>query len=121
MTDDGLTPREAGRAIARLETADQALAAQITRLATELLPVALWNVQHKALVEHIARVEQSTKDLGQTLSGDVDEVRKEIRDLRDETSSRAELTWQKAIGLISALAALALVVVTLLGQSKGIH
>lgn len=121
MTDDGLTPREIGRAIARLETADQALAAQITRLAAELLPVALWDVQHKALLEHVARVEQTTRDLGRTASAEVDEVRKEIRDLRAETSSRAELTWQKVIGLISALAALALVVVTLLGQSKGIH
>jgi DNA repair exonuclease SbcCD ATPase subunit len=132
VTDEGLTPREIARAVARLEAADQALAAQITRLAAELLPVSLWDVQHKALVERVvraeqditavrARLEKATEELERVQAGDIEKVRKEIRELRAEGTSRAELTWQKIIGLIGALAALALVVVTLLGQSKGIH
>lgn len=132
MTDDGLTQREIGRALARLEDADRALAAQLTRLAAELLPVNLWDVERRGLIERIARTEQdiaadrakhekSVEELERTTAAKIEEVRKELREQRAEDNSRSQLTWQKVIGVVGALAALATVIVTLLGQSKGIH
>lgn len=130
--EDPLTPGEIIRAIKRLEDEDRAAAARITLLAAEMLPVKLWDAEHRALAELVRRHEQESSERQARLERMLDAYRttcdKRVEDmeeamdrLREQQDRRSELTWQKVIGLLGALAALALVIVTVLGQSKGIH
>jgi len=141
--DDPLTPGEIRRSLQRLEGEDRSLAERITRLAAEMLPVKLWDSEHRALSTQLdrhekaaeadrARIERDADESTRRLEADIAAVRrdlereaedrrKDIKAVRAERSKRSELTWQKMIGLIAALAAIAGVIVTLLGQSKGLH
>lgn len=129
MTDDDpLTPGEIRRSLKRLEGEDRSLAERITRVAAEMLPVKLWDSEHRALGDKFDRhergAESDRKRLEKAIEGlreEIKDVREEQKDLREEREKRSEVTWQKIVGLIAALAALAGVIVTLLGQSKGIH
>lgn len=119
--EDPPTLGEVVRAIKRLEHEDRALAERITLLAAETLPVKLWDSEHRALGDKFDRHEKAAADDRRRLEKAIEDLREEIKDVRDEQEKRSEVTWQKVVGLIAALAALAGVIVTLLGQSKGIH
>lgn len=72
----------------------------------------------KELLERaVADLQRETKAVREESAKEVKAAREkcaeEIKNLRTEFSKRSELTWQKAIGLIGALAAIALVVATL--------
>lgn len=133
MTDtDPMTPGEISRAMKRLEAEDRAQADRLTSLAAEMLPVKLWDAEHRALSEQLRRHEQeSAERFGRlerqldtyraTCDKRVEDVEGDIDELRRDRDRRSELTWQKAVGLIAALAAVATVIVTVLGQSKGIR
>lgn len=126
--EDPPTLGEVVRAIKRLENEDRALAERITLLAAETLPVKLWDSEHRALGDKFDRHERAAeadrKRLEKTIEDlreEIKDVREEQKDMREEREKRSEVTWQKIVGLIAALAALAGVIVTLVGQSKGIH
>lgn len=119
--EDPPTLGEVVRAIKRLEHEDRALAERITLLAAETLPVKLWDSEHRALGDKFDRHEKAAADDRRRLEKAIEDLREEIKDVRDEQEKRSEVTWQKVVGLIAALAALAGVIVTLIGQSKGIH
>lgn len=119
--EDPPTLGEVVRAIKRLEHEDRALAERITLLAAEALPVKLWDSEHRALGDKFDRHEKAAADDRMRLEKAIEDLREEIKDVRDEQEKRSEVTWQKILGLVAALIALAGVIVTLLGQSKGIH
>lgn len=129
MTDDDpLTPREISRSLKRLESEDRSLADRIMRVAAEMLPVKLWDSEHRALGDRFDRHERAADADRKRMEKAIEDLREEIKDvreeqkeMREEREKRSEVTWQKIVGLIAALAALAGVIVTLMGQSKGIH
>lgn len=140
--EDPLTPGEITRGFKRLEDEDRSLAARLTLLAAEMLPVKLWESEHRALSNQVnrhetsaladnARLEKAIEAAAHALGGEVsalrsllerevEDLRDEIKDLREERNKRSEITWQKIIGLLGILIALATVIVALVGQSKGI-
>lgn len=122
MTDDDpLTPGEIRRSVARLENEDRSLATRLTGLAAEMLPVKLWDSEHRALGDKLTRHEKAAEADQRRLERAIEDLREEIKDMRDEQEKHSEVTWQKILGLIVALATIAGVVVTLVGQSKGIR
>lgn len=133
MTDDDrLTLGEIRRAIARLESEDRSLAMRLTSLAAEMVPAKLWESEHRALIDKLIlhergaeadriRLEKAVEDLEKQIERVHDDHEKQIERLRDAREKRSEVTWQKITGLILALAAIAGVIVALMGQSKGIH
>lgn len=134
MADD-MTTGEIRRSIERLERAQH-------QLATDAVSSRLWSAEHQALMDRQARHEVDAKEVQARMERDaldrhkgltreiaalramvereVEKLRGEIEAVGAERVRRSEMTWQKWVGLIGALAALALVVVTMLGQSKGI-
>lgn len=134
MADD-MTMGELRRSVERLERAHQ-------QLAIDTVPAKLWSAEHQALMDRVSRHETDARDtqtrmerdaadrikaLGREIAAvrtlverEVEDLRDEIKAMREERTRRGEMTWQKWIGLIGALAALALVIVTLIGQAKGI-
>lgn len=130
--EDPLTPGEIVRAIKRLENEDRALAERITLLAAETLPVKLWDAEHRALGDQLQRHERESADRTARLERALDaykascdkrteDIEDDVQKLREERDRRSELTWQKVISIIVALATIAGVVVALMGQSKGIR
>jgi hypothetical protein len=100
--EDPLTPGEIRRALERLERADQAQADRTTQVASDMLSAKLWDVQRRVIEEKLNRHEREIDDLGK------------------EREKRSEITWTKIIGLITALATLAAVIVGVIGLTKGI-
>jgi predicted anti-sigma-YlaC factor YlaD len=132
---DDPTMGELARSIKRIEDAQ-------LKLAADSVPTSLWSSQHNALIERVNRHEvdaeksqtrmerdaiERHKTLGREIASlrtlverEVEDLREEIKSMRQEKARRSEMTWQKWVGLIGALAALALVIVTMVGQAKGI-
>lgn len=121
MTDDDpLTPGEIRRSLKRLEGEDRSLAERITRVAAEMLPVKLWDSEHRSLTDKLDRHERAAETDRARLEKQIEDLREEIKEVRDEQEKRSDVTWQKVLGLIVALATIAGVLVTLIGQTKGI-
>lgn len=125
--EDPLTPGEIRRSFKRLEDEDRSQAERITRLAAEMLPVKLWDSEHRALGDKFDRHEKAADADRRRVEKTIEDLREEIKDVRDdqkdmreEQEKRSEVTWQKVLGLIVALATIAGVLVTLIGQMKGI-
>lgn len=118
--EDPPTLGEVVRAIKRLEHEDRALAERITLLAAETLPVKLWDSEHRALGDKFDRHERAAGSDRQRLEKAIEDLREEIKDVREEQEQRSAVTWQKVLGLVVALATIAGVLVTLIGQTKGI-
>ncbi|NUQ98876.1 MAG: hypothetical protein HOY79_20725 [Streptomyces sp.] len=130
--EDPLTPGEIARSLKRLEDEDRALAARLTGLAAEMVPAKLWDAEHRALgdqlqrhekesAERVARLERALDTYKASCDKRTEDIEDDVQKLREERDRRSELTWQKVISLIVALATIAGVVVALMGQSKGIH
>jgi hypothetical protein len=134
MADEAMSDGEIRRSIERIETAARATNDRIASQAREMVPVELWQSEHRAVldkVEHLsrdttegqARLEKALgreiRDLKALFEREVEDLRDEIKGLRDERARRSEITWQKATGLIAALAGAALVIVTLLSHGGG--
>ena len=113
-TEDPLTPGEIRRAIERLERADQALGARITQVASDSLTVKLWDAEHRALNEKLDRHEKAAAETQKRIEDEID-------GLREERDKHSELTWTKVLGLITALTALAGVIIGVIGLTKGIN
>lgn len=118
--DDPLTPGEIRRSFKRLEEEDRAQAARLTSLAAEMLPVKLWDAEHRALGDKVDRQEKVAEERQRRNEKAIEDLREEFKDMREDQEKHSEVTWQKVVGLIAALAAIAGVIVTLIGQSKGI-
>jgi Flp pilus assembly protein TadB len=129
--EDPLTPGEIRRSLKRLEDEDRAQVARLTQLAAETLPVKLWDAEHRALTEQLHRHEKESADRTARLERSLDaykascdkrteDIEDDVQKLREERDRRSELTWQKVISLIAALAGVAAVIVAVLGQTKGI-
>lgn len=122
MTDDDeLTNGETRRAIARLEAEDRALAARLVNIATEMVPAKLWEAEHRALTDRLIQHEKGAESTRQRLEKAVNDIEKQIKRMREDQEKRAELTWQRVMGLIVAMTTIAGVIVALIGQSRGIH
>jgi hypothetical protein len=113
-TEDPLTPGEIRRAIERLERADQALNNRITQVASDSLTVKLWDAEHRALNEKLTRHEKAAEETQKRIEN-------EIVEIREERDKHSEITWTKIIGLVTALTALAGVIIGVVGLTKGIH
>lgn len=137
---DDLTLGEVARSLDRLERAHQ-------QLATDSVPAKLWAAQHKSLeddlAEHVRQAvidrerlerdlaelrkthDRDTKALRDALEKEIEQARREnksqVEALKAERDKRTEFTWQRALGLLTAAAALAGVIVAALAASKGIH
>ena len=121
MTDDDpLTPGEIRRSLRRLEDEDRAQATRLTQLAAEMLPVKLWDAEHRALGDKLERHEKTAEADRRRIEKSIEDLREEIKDMREDQEKHSEITWQKVMGLIVALATIAGVIVTLIGQTKGI-
>lgn len=132
---DDLTPGEIRRSFDRIERALKDGDDRHATLASKMVPVDLWQSEHRSLEgrlqEHrddtraaLDRVERTSQERRAALTQDitavrtlvereVEDLRDEIKTLRDERAKRSEITWQKVTGLIAALAGAALVIVTL--------
>lgn len=119
--NDPLTPGEIRRSLRRLEDEDRAQATRLTQLAAEMLPVKLWDAEHRALGEKVDRQEKVAEERQRRNEQAFKDLQEEIKDMRDDQEKRSEVTWQKVVGLVVALATIAGVIVTLIGQSKGVH
>lgn len=130
--EDPLTPGEIRRSLKRLEDEDRAQAARLTQLAAETLPVKLWDAEHRSLIEQLhrhekesaertARLERALDAYKATCDKRTEDIEDDVQKLREDRDRRSELTWQKIISLVVALATIAGVIVALMGQSKGIH
>jgi predicted anti-sigma-YlaC factor YlaD len=119
--DDLLTNGEIRRVIARLEAEDRSLAIRLTNLAAEMVPVKLWDSEHRALIDKLAQHEKSADASRARLEKAIEEVERQLQRMREEQEKRSEVTWQKVTGLIVAMATIVGVLVALLGVSKGIH
>lgn len=137
---DEPTLGELARNVKRIEDAQM-------KLATETVPAKLWAAEHQslqnALGDHVrqsgidhARIENALTDLRGVHERDVKELREgldkevgqarrenkaQIEALRRERERRSDFTWQRALGVLTAAAALAGVIVAALAASKGIH
>lgn len=137
---DDLTLGELARNVERLDKAQR-------QLATDSVPAKLYETAHQALqktlADHISqsgvdrdRIERAVADLRKAHERDVKALREDldkeveqaraenraqIAALKAEREKRYEFTWTKAIGLLTAAAALAGVIVAALAASKGIH
>ena len=121
MTDDDpLTPGEIRRSLKRLEDEDRSLAERITRVAAEMLPVKLWDAEHRALGDKVDRQERAAEERQRRIDKAIEDLQKDFKDMRDDQEQRSAVTWQKVLGLVVALATIAGVIVTLIGQTKGI-
>lgn len=119
--EDPLTPREILRSLKRLEDEDRAQASRLTQLAAEMLPVKLWDAEHRALGDKLERHEKAAEENQRRTEQAFKDLREEIKDMREDQEKHSEVTWQKVVGLIAAFAAIAGVIVTLIGQTKGIR
>jgi chromosome segregation ATPase len=118
--EDPLTPGEIRRAIDRLEKEDRAQADRVTQVASDMLSTKVWDAEHRALSDRLGRHEKAAEDTQKRIEHEIDEIRDEIKDVREERDKRSEITWTKIIGLIGAMAALAAAVVGVVGLTKGI-
>lgn len=118
--DDPLTAGEIRRSLRRLEDEDRAQATRLTQLAAEMLPVKLWDAEHRALGDKLERHERLADENQRRNEQAFKDLREEIKDMREDQEKHSEVTWQKVLGLIVALATIAGVIVTLIGQTKGI-
>jgi len=118
--DDPLTPGEIRRSLKRLEDEDRSLAERITRVAAEMLPVKLWDAEHRALGDKVDRQERAAEERQRRIDKAIEDLQKDFKDMRDDQEQRSAVTWQKVLGLVVALATIAGVIVTLIGQTKGI-
>lgn len=138
---DEMSDGEIRRSFDRIERDIRSVGDRLTQTARDMVPSALWSAEHQALVDRIARgeqtqtvesgrlekmVESSFRNLGGEVAGlralverEVEDLREEVKDLRTERDARSQITWQKVLGLIATLAAVATVVVTLMGNAKG--
>jgi predicted nucleic acid-binding Zn-ribbon protein len=120
-TEDPLTPGEIRRAIERLELADRTLGDRLTQVASDMLPVKLWDAEHRALNEKLERHEKLAETTQKRIEDEVDGLHEEIKEIRDERDKHSEITWTKILGLITAVTALAGVIIGVVGLTKGIH
>ena len=118
--EDPLTPGEIRRAIARLEGEDRSLADRLTRVAADMLPVKLWDAENRALGDKLDRHEKASDAAHRRIERDLEELRDKLEELREEREKHSDVTWTKVIGLITALATLAAVIVGVVGLTKGI-
>lgn len=120
-TEDPLTPGEIRRAIERLEQADRTLGDRLTQVASDMLPVKLWDAEHRALNEKLDRHEKSAEATQKRVEGEIDGLHEELKEFREEREKHSEITWTKILGLITAVTALAGVIIGVVGLTKGIH
>lgn len=138
---DEMSDGEIRRTFERIERDVRSVGDRLTQTAREMVPSTLWAAEHQAALDRISRAEQQQSaefarlekaqdSSAKALDEDIEDVRGEIKALRTqheadikavrtERESRAQFTWQKAIGLVAALAAVATVIVTLLTSSRG--
>ena len=132
---------EIRRTFDRIERDVRSVGDRLTQTAREMVPSTLWAAEHQAALDRItraeqqqavesARLEKAQESSARALGEDVEDLRGEVKSLRTqheadikalrtERESRAQFTWQKAIGLVAALAGVATVIVTLLTSSRG--
>jgi gas vesicle protein len=118
--EDPLTPGEIRRAIDRLEQADRTLGDRITQVASDMLPVKLWDAEHRALSKELDQHKKDADEDRKRIEREIGQVKKEVKEVREEPDKRSEITWTKVIGLITALATLAAVIVGVVGLTRGI-
>lgn len=121
VVEDPLTPGEIRRALERLELADRTLGDRLTQVASDMLPVKLWDAEHRALGEKLDRHEKAAEAAQKRVESELDGLHEEIKECRDERDKHSELTWTKILGLITAVTALAGVIIGVLGLTKGIN
>lgn len=114
---------------------------RLAELAKSMVPTELWAAEQRALkddlahLEHdmtagFARVESTAaerhravgreiRDVKTLIETEVADLRGDVKTLREERSKRSATTWQIVLSLIAALAAVALVVATVV--SSGGH
>lgn len=141
MAEERMSDGEIRRTFDRIERDVRSVGDRLTQTAREMVPSTLWAAEHQAALDRItraeqqqavesARLEKAQESSARALGEDVEDLRGEVKSLRTqheadikalrtERESRAQFTWQKAIGLVAALAAVATVVVTLLTSSRG--
>lgn len=138
---DEMSDGEIRRSFDRVERDVRSVGDRLTQTAREMVPSALWAAEHQALLDRaardeqqqateVARLEKALEAAARTsaaenaalrtlLEREVEDLRDEIKDIRSERESRAQFTWQKALGVIATLAAVATVIVTLMTSSRG--
>lgn len=121
VAEDPLTPGEIRRAFERLEQADRTLGDRLTQVASDMLPVKLWDAERKALDEKFERHEKDAEEDRKRIERDVAGIRGDVKKIREERDKHSELTWTKILGLITAMTALAGVIIGVVGLTKGIH
>jgi hypothetical protein len=125
--------REAGN---RADAAVRATNDRVAELAKSVVPTELWAAEHRSLKDDVTHLEhdmlsgfarleataaerhqalgREVRDVKTLIETEVNDLRTEIKTMRDERAKRSVNTWQITIALIAALAAVALVVVGVL-------
>lgn len=125
----------------RSDAAVRATNDRLAELAKSMVPTELWAAEQRALKDDVAHLEhdmtagfarvESTaaerhrmmgreiRDVKQLIETEVADLRGDVKTLREERAKRSATTWQIVLSLIAALAAVALVVATVV--SSGGH
>lgn len=135
MPDESLSDGEIRRSFERIDKSLQAQADRLAGLAREMVPAALWDAEHRAVLNQMARHErqaeeadarqdrqlQAFKDACDKASAQLHtELEKSIKELRQERDQRSEFTWTRVIGILGIVTALVIALITTLAASKGI-
>ena len=138
---DEMTPGEISRTFQRQDADRRAINDRVAELAKSMVPTELWAVEHRALKEDVSHLEadmnagftrieataaerhkaqgREIRDLETLIKTEVAGARAEIKAMREDRAKRSTNAWQIIIASIAALAAVALVVVSVL--SSGGH
>jgi predicted ArsR family transcriptional regulator len=113
----------------------QAIAQRLADLAKDMVPAALWDAEHRAIVGQMARHEreageadarndrqiQAFKDACDRATAEVrKELEKAVITLRAERNERSQFTWTRVIGILGIVTALVIALITTIAASKGI-
>jgi hypothetical protein len=136
VTDESMSDGEIRRSFDRIDKNQSALAQRLGDVAKDMVPAALWEAEHRAMVNQMARHEREADDADarhdRQLQAFKDacekataEVRKElgesVKSLRSERDKRSEFTWTRVIGILGIVTALVIALITTIAASKGIR
>lgn len=135
MPDESLSDGEIRRNFERIDKGMQAQADRLAALAREMVPAVLWDAEHRAVVNQLARHEHQANEEDARLERQLKEFKdacdkaaaqlraqleKSIKDLRAERDQRSEFTWTRVIGILGIVTALVIALITTIAASKGI-
>ena len=129
---DEMSPGEIARTFKRQDEAIRATNDRVAEQARESVSAKAYEVSHQAVIDRVIHLEQDTverigrieaasgerhaavgreiRDLKAFVEVEFKDLREELKAMRQDREHRGEVTWQKVLGIVGALTAIALIV-----------